>query len=202
MMGFIYYQYINNANGVSKMKISIQDLIDLKACDNGKDRFCEATDYTHEPVEVTSLIGSCITISDFLWLAGETLPTKKIVDFACKCALINIEKIKPFTDDYDGIVSSLNNQDPSGANRSSNVAYVAYAGARTMGSDSASCAAKSAYYACSLTYSSYGSGNFNRHVSCHSAGAANLAVEAGASTDEVNKLLIELFDGAEYEKQN
>ena len=91
------------------MKISKQELIELKACKEGFDRFIEQTNNTDEPVEVLSLIGGKSTPSDLLWLAGKKLPKDKIARFACDVALINIESIKAYTDKYDLIVDFLNN---------------------------------------------------------------------------------------------
>lgn len=91
------------------MKITKAELIELNACQSGLNRFITQTNNTDDPVEVSTLVGGKNTISDLLWLAGKKLPKEKIVRFACDCALINIEKIKPYTDKYELIVDFLNN---------------------------------------------------------------------------------------------
>lgn len=90
------------------MKITKQELKDFGACQDGFKRFVNQTNNTDEPVDVVSLIGGCNTVSDLLWLAGKTLAKEKIVRFACDCALLNIEKIRPYTNDYNLIVDFLN----------------------------------------------------------------------------------------------
>jgi hypothetical protein len=91
------------------MKITKQQLIELNACERGLERFIEQTDDTDKPVEIVSLIGGENTIGDLTWLAGKICDKKDIIKFVCKCALINIELIKPYTDKYDLIVGFLNN---------------------------------------------------------------------------------------------
>jgi len=93
------------------MKITKQQLIEMNACETGLHRFIEQTDGTDEPVDVSDLIGGLNTYDDLLWLAGKTIPDERIVRFACDCTLINIEKIKPYTDEYDSIVGFLHNPD-------------------------------------------------------------------------------------------
>lgn len=89
----------------------------MGACSYGLKRFIHQTKGTDDAVNVETLIGSENTYSDLLWLAGKTLSKEKIIAFARKCALIDIEKIEPYTDKYDLIVAWLNN--PTG------VAYAA-----------------------------------------------------------------------------
>ena len=117
------------------MKISKQELIEMKACSDGLKRFMQQTNNTDEPVDVASLVNGKNTYSDLLWLAGEKLDKSRIVRFACDCALLNIELIKPYTDKYDLIVEFLKN--PNAAitayaadAAAANAAYAAYAAAR------------------------------------------------------------------------
>jgi len=106
------------------MKISKAELIEMHACKDGLKRFIRQTNNTDEPVEVVSLIDGQNTVNDLLWLAGNAVNKDKIVRFACDCALINIELIKPYTDKYDFIVEFL--RDPS-----ADAARSAYAAARS-----------------------------------------------------------------------
>lgn len=69
-----------------------------------------------KPISIISLItGDSKTgfhsTTEFLWLAGEILPREKIVIFACDCALINVELIKPYVTEeyYKYIINFLNN---------------------------------------------------------------------------------------------
>ena len=91
------------------MKITKLQLQKLNACKDGLNRFITQTNNTDQPVSIVSLIGGENTISDLLWLYSEIYDTKDIINFSCKCALINIELIKPYTDKYDLIVGFLNN---------------------------------------------------------------------------------------------
>ena len=91
------------------MKISKAELVKLSACGDGLRRFIKQTNGSEESIEVADLVGGENTCGDLLWLAGKKLPEERIVRFACDCALINIEKIKPYTDKYDLIVGFLTN---------------------------------------------------------------------------------------------
>lgn len=113
------------------MKITKAELIELNACQSGLNRFITQTNNTDDPVEVSTLVGGKNTISDLLWLAGKKLPKERIVRFACDCELINIEKIKPYTDKYELIVDFLNNPTSAAyaADAAASAAYAADAGA-------------------------------------------------------------------------
>jgi hypothetical protein len=91
------------------MKITKQELIDLDACKSGLNRFIKQTNDTNEPVEIASLVGGENTIGDLTWLAIKICDKQDLIKFSCKCALINVELIKPYTDKYDLIVGFLNN---------------------------------------------------------------------------------------------
>lgn len=113
------------------MKISKQELIEMDACVDGLDRFIEQTGDTDKSVDVKDLIGGKNDYYDALWLAGKRLPKDKIVRFACDCALINIELIKPYTDDYDLIYNFLVNPTNDTAcvvTRTTNIIYDARIG--------------------------------------------------------------------------
>ena len=158
------------------MKISKQQLIEMDACREGLDRFIEQTGNTDESVEVLSLIGGKNITSDLLWLAGKTLPREKLVRFACDVALINIEKIKPYTDKYDLIVEFLKN--PTAA---------AYATARdAAAARAAAYAARAARAAAAAVYAAHAG----------YAGAAHAAATAaGATQEQINELLAKMFEG-------
>lgn len=111
------------------MKISKAELVELNACREGLERFIEQTDGTEESVEIASLVGGENTYSDLSWLAGKKLPKERIVRFACDCALINIEKIKPYTDKYDLIVQFLTNPTARAAYAADAAADAAYTAA-------------------------------------------------------------------------
>ncbi len=89
------------------MKISKQELVKMGACIGGLKRFIKQVNGSDGEVDVLRLIGGENTTSDLLWLASKTLSKDKIVAFACDVALINIDKIKQYTDDFDLIVESL-----------------------------------------------------------------------------------------------
>lgn len=148
------------------MKITKQQLVEMDACKEGLYRFIEQTNNTDEPVNVLSLIGGKNKAEDLLWLAGKTLPKEKIVRFACDCALINIEKIKPYTHECQLIIEFLNNSTASTAR----VAAV-----------NASCAANAANAA-------------NAAYAAANAAYAAADADAGAAQEEINDLLKELFE--------
>ena len=152
------------------MKITKQELIELDACTNGLTRFVEQTGNTDAEIEVSTLIGGVNTTSDLLWLAGKKLEKTKIVRFACDCALINIALIRPYTDQYESILSFLNNPTAD-----STAAYVADV-----------TAARAAAYATDAAYTAYAAATYAR------ARAARAATADAA--DAVNKLLIKLFE--------
>lgn len=109
------------------MKISKAELVELGACTGGLKRFIKQTGGTEDEVEVASLVGGENTYSDLLWLAGKKLSKESIARFACNCALINIENIKPYTDEYNLIVNFLIN--PMDAAYAAAAAAHAYAAA-------------------------------------------------------------------------
>ena len=165
------------------MKITKAELIEMKACEDGLERFINQTGNTGEPVEVLSLIGGENTLPDLVWLASKSLPKERIVRFACDCALINIEEIKPYTDDYDIIVEFLRN--PTGGG------LVAYA------IDDAACAAArvaiygvahAAAYAAARAVDVYFD-VVQDAVYIHAAHAAH----AAGDEEKVNELLKEMF---------
>ena len=152
------------------MKITKQELKNFGACQEGFKRFIIQTNNTDEPVEVISLIGGKNTVSDLLWLAGKILSKEKIVRFACDCALLNIELIRPYTNDFNLIQDFLNNP-------SQNAARAAYAA--TYAAD----AADAYTYAARAAYAAY---------AARAAYAATYAAADAADAD-INKLLVKLF---------
>ena len=176
------------------MKITKEELIKLDACEEGLNRFITQTNNTDEPVEVSSLVGGENNYGDLLWLAGEKLPKDRIVRFACDCALLNIEKIKPYTDKYEIIVKFLSN--PTGAGVVAGVvrlatraAIRAAAYADVAAADVAAAAADAADSAAHAAHTTYAA-----HTACAvlAAYAADAAADAG-SRNKVDKLLKELF---------
>ena len=171
------------------MKISKSQLVSMNACIDGLERFIAQTNNTNEPVEVLSLIGGKNTISDLAWLAGETLPKEKIVRFACDCALINIELIKPYTDKYDLIVNFLKNPESMGS-------YAAYANAASARAAAANAASAAAVYAARAANSASAAAVYAARAANSARAAAAAARAAYAdSKEKVNQLLIELFTG-------
>ena len=131
--------YIQENKRVTGMKITKQELKNFGACQEGFKRFIIQTNNTDEPVEIVSLIGGENTVSDLLWLAGKILSKEKIVRFACDCALLNIELIRPYTNDFNLIQDFLNNPSQNAAGRAADAAYAA--------ADAAGRAADAAYAA-------------------------------------------------------
>ena len=117
----------NKNKRVMSMKITKQELKNFGACQEGFKRFIIQTNNTDEPVEVISLIGGKNTVSDLLWLAGKILPKEKIVRFACDCALLNIELIRPYTNDFNLIQDFLNNPSQNAARDAADAARAAAA---------------------------------------------------------------------------
>ena len=105
------------------MKITKAQLIELKACKSGLARFMAQTGNTDLPVDVASLVGGENTNNDLLWLAGKFITRDRIVRFACDCALINLELIKPYTDKYELIEEFL--KTPTDAARAARAARAA-----------------------------------------------------------------------------
>lgn len=166
------------------MKITLQELVELNACQEGLKRFVQQTNGTDEPVDVISLIGGLNTHSDLLWLADKKLPKEKIVKFACNVALINIELIKPYCleSEYQTIVDFLNN--PKTYNTAA--AYVVRAARAADAARAAAYAvraARAAAYAARAADAAYAA-----------ARAARVARAAKQnSIEKINQYLVELF---------
>ena len=184
------------------MKITKAELIELGACEEGLDRFITQTNDTDEPVEVSSLVGGENIYSDLLWLAGKKLPTERIVRFVCDCALINIEKIKPYTDEYEIIVKFLSN--PTGgahvataATTAATTAAAAAAAVRAAARTDVATRAVATRVAIAARVAAVNAINAVTNIADSAADAAAYARAAYAassgSRDKVNKLLMELF---------
>jgi len=164
------------------MKISKQQLKSMKACEDGLGRFIEQTNNTYELVDVLSLIGGKNTVGDLIWLAGETLSKEKLLRFTCDLTLINIDKIKPYTDRYDLIVEYLMN--PTAA-RAADV----YAAALYVTADADAVDAADAAYAADTADDAA-----DIHDTVYTALYAAAAVRAGATQDQINTLLVKMFE--------
>ena len=160
------------------MFITLHELIKMSACKEGVERFIAQTGANdHEPVNVLSLIGGKNTVSDLLWLAGRKLPNDKIARFACDCALLNIEKIKPHTDKYDLVVGFLQNPTPDAT----------YAATRA-----AAEAARAAAEAAEVARVAYAA-ETAEVATLAALEAARAAAEAAPCNQQVNELLKGLF---------
>ena len=168
------------------MLITKEQLIDLEACSEGLNRFINQTGNTNLAVEVTSLVGGENTVSDLLWLAGKTLPKEKIVKFACDCALLNIDHIKPYTDKFE-IICGFLKAPKQGAYAARAAARAAYAAAYA--AYDAYAAAYAAYAAADAAYAAADAAD----AAYAAADAAYAAADAAYAAAEINKLLIELF---------
>lgn len=168
------------------MKITKQELIEMRACKDGLNRFIAQTNDTSEPVEASSLIGGENTREDLIWLASKKLPKDRIVRFACDCATLNVELIKPHTNDYDMIIRFLSNPDDGRAAR--DASYDAACGSATYATRDSALAFKAVYYAANASIA-------NRRVIYTSGAyrAASNAEELIGSNEKVNELLKELF---------
>ena len=175
------------------MKITKAELIELKACEDGLDRFIAQTNNTDEPVEVSSLVGGEVTYSDLLWLAGEKLPRERVVRFACDCALLNIELIKPYTDKYDLILEFLRN--PAGAVGA--VAWYAFRDTWRLPDDAIDASAYAYTSAYAAAYAAYAYTYSFAYAAATSATAAVAVYTTtdryAGSQDKVDELLRELF---------
>ena len=169
------------------MKITKQELKNFGACQEGFKRFIIQTNNTDEPVEVISLIGGENTVSDLLWLAGKILSKEKIVRFACDCALLNIELIRPYTNDFNLIQDFLNNPSQNAA-AARDAAYAAARAARDA-DDHARDAARDAAYAAARA----GDAAYAAARAGDAAARAGDAAYAAARAADINKLLVKLF---------
>jgi len=192
--------------GDTEMKISKQQLIEMNICKTGLDRFIEQTGNTDHPVEVLSLIGGKNITSDLLWLAVRTLPREKLVRFACDVALINIEKIKPYTDKYDLIVEFLKNPTAAAyaAARAARAARAAayavaraardavYAARAADAADAADAAADATDAADAAAYAADAAAYAARDAARAAAAGAR---DAGATQEQINELIAKMFEG-------
>lgn len=160
------------------MKISKNELIEMDACEYLLRRFINQTNGTERAVKIDKLVGGECTYADLLWIAKYKLPKDSITRFVCDCALISIEKIKPYTDKYDLIMDFLT--DPTETKRG-NVHTAAY---DAIGCATTRIAANAAYVvSCAAERDAY--------YSAHNA--AERAVIASGNREEVNNLLRKLF---------
>ncbi len=117
------------------MFITKAQLINFRACKGGLARFIEQTNDTDGPVNVETLFNGKNTISDLSWLALKTIPLDRLLELSKDCALVNLELIKPYTDQYELISDFL----------SGNAADAAYAAARAAdAADAADAASRAA----------------------------------------------------------
>lgn len=186
--------YIQENKRVTGMKITKQELKNFGACQEGFKRFIIQTNNTDEPVEVISLIGGKNTVSDLLWLAGKILSKEKIVRFACDCALLNIELIRPYTNDFNLIQDFLNNPSQNVAARAARAAYDAARAAARAACDAARAACDAATYAAraarAATYAVYDAtyAVYDTYAAAYAVYDAYNAYDA-----DINKLLVKLF---------
>jgi len=180
------------------MKITKQELVKFEACRGGLARFVNQTGGTDEAVEVSSLIGGLNTVSDLAWLAGKTLSKGEVLRFACDCALMNIDLIKPYTVRFEEIVAFL--KAPHGgdadaaaycAHAASCDAHAAYAAGDGIACD-ASYAAYAAY-AAACAYTSSTSNIYADNAVYAVTDVVNAAINAADSCIEINDLMRELF---------
>ena len=164
--------------------INKQQLEDLNACLSGLKRFIAATDNTAYDIDVIDLIGSDVNTSDLLWLAGEILPKKKIVQFAVDCAEsvvhlgINKELAQNCIDAAKAVIENDNEttRDAARAAATRDAARAAAAGA------CATVAARVAAYVAA------------RKAASAAARYASVIADAVADSNfDVNPLLVKLF---------
>jgi len=186
------------------MKISKQQLKSMKACEDGLERFIEQTNNTEKHVEVLSLIGGKNTVGDLIWLAEGTLSKEKLVRFTCDLALINIEKIKLYTEKYDLIVEFLMNPTATRvadsdevhvALRTADALHAARAAdalhsARVAADDARTADALHAALHADAVYAD----RVADRVAVYAVHAVDAAVRAGATQDQINTLLVKMFE--------
>lgn len=83
------------------MKISLQQLHDMQACQEGIARFKRHTSNTQEPVDVATLVSKYHTYLDLLWLAEATVSPGRLCKLVSDSALLNLELVKPYVSDVD-----------------------------------------------------------------------------------------------------
>ena len=181
------------------MKITKAELIEMGACRVGLERFIKQTNDTDEAVEVASLVGGENTYSDLMWLASKKSPQGSIVRFACDCALINIELIKPYTNDYDIIVEFL--RDPVGhthtdiydATRAAADATYAAAAAEGRSECIDTYMAKCAAHAAADAIDAAATEGNTEYIATYMAKCAAYAAHHACDKEKVNELLKEMF---------
>jgi hypothetical protein len=182
------------------MKITKQRLVELNACKDGLDRFISQTNDTDKPVSIVSLIGGENTIGDMTWLASELRDKQNLVKFACKCSLINIKLVKPYTDEYDFIIDFLNNPSDAAAHTAVGIVDTATRIIRNnnhtvhaaIASHDAICAMRAIRTAANATYDIH---TVNIYVAgAYAANTAHYVIEANPESKPiVEQYLKELF---------
>lgn len=179
------------------MRITKQELIKMKASRMLLGDFIDQMKDTDEPVDVGSLIDGKITYGSFLWLAGNTLTRERIVRFACDCALMNVELMKPYTENYNMIVEFLKNptahpiETVRGTVEDSLYSFCFSSGNPLYGTKNAARAENAARAVYSAVLAS--SFSLTTFYVSHSAFSAHYAASV-ASREKVNALLTKLFE--------
>ena len=166
-------------------------LKDLDACISGLKRFIASTKNTECDVNVIDLIGSDVTMSDLLWLAGEILPKKKIAQFAVDCAetVVHLSKHKELSQNcIDAAKAVIENNNETTRDTAYAVAATSYA-ARVGCVDFADATAT---YAVAATRVSTARVSGVRATATRAIRAARAATNADDDFN-VNPLLVKLF---------
>lgn len=94
---------------MKEVTITKQQLEDMGAPYDLIARFTEQTGGTESPVKISSLVGGCNEVKDFIWFVENLLTKKGVVKFTCKYTLLKIGIIRPYTDNYELVVKYLQN---------------------------------------------------------------------------------------------
>ncbi|MFT6347048.1 MAG: hypothetical protein ACJAYB_000029 [Psychromonas sp.] len=175
--------------------ITKQKLLNLGAHQGLISRFIEQTGNTDQPVDILSLIGAENATDDLLWLAGQTLPKIKIVQFAVECA----ESVLHLNSDPRAIAAIQSAKDwleePSEENRLLAREAFTYANNATYDTD----AARAAYYAANAAAADNAYAAIN---TAYAAAAAACAVEANDAANYANAAAIYANAYADYAESN
>jgi hypothetical protein len=130
------------------IKVSKKILIEMNACEYGVRQFMSHVKDENVELNALDLIDSDnISLDNKVWFATRVIRDKgKLVKFACNCALINIEKVRPYCNEtqYQFIIDYL--KEPA-ADAAADAAYAAADAARAARAARAAAAADAAYAA-------------------------------------------------------
>ena len=161
--------------------ISKAELINMRACKRGLERFIKQTNDTDNAVPVSDLFDGENTVPDLIWLASEICNTDKLRKFTRDIAMVNIELIKPYCNDadYESIIHFLKSgeNDTRAARAVDAAADAAYAAYAAYAADAEYYAARAAARAFAAADAAYAAARADARADTHAMKAGEFDIK-------------------------